>query len=103
VNESESASVFLAAVLAQKSSAYWEIFDEDAKRDLIISGTEWAGAGAIDRLVLENTAITKSAPSISALAKETHLPAAVLEETIRKYNAFVAAGEDTELARFGAS
>jgi succinate dehydrogenase/fumarate reductase flavoprotein subunit len=51
--------------------------------------------------VLDDPDLTKRASTLAELAALAHLPAAALEETVRRYNEGVATGKDPELEAFG--
>jgi succinate dehydrogenase/fumarate reductase flavoprotein subunit len=50
--------------------------------------------------VLDNPELVKTADSLAKLAEVSGLPMAALEETVKRYNALVASGEDTEFQSF---
>lgn len=88
-------------VLAQPGSTYWAIFDSQTKSSFRIGAADWADRPGLAAQVLENPSLTRTANTLAELAALTRLPAAALEETVRRYNGFVASGEDSELETFG--
>lgn len=92
----------LSALLRQPQATYWAVFDEETKRGFMVSGSDWGAFERIERLILANPAITRTASTVGELAAVAGLPVAELEATVRRYNAMVAAGRDDEFGRFGA-
>lgn len=88
-------------VLAQPGSTYWAIFDSQTKGSFRVGAADWADRPGLAAQVLDDPSLTRKANTLAELAALTHLPAAALEETVRRYNGFVASGEDTELETFG--
>jgi predicted oxidoreductase len=88
-------------VLAQPGSTYWAIFDSQTKGSFRVGAADWADRPQLATQVLENPDLTKTAGTLAELAALAHLPAAALEETVRRYNAAVATGRDPELESFG--
>lgn len=88
-------------VLAQPGSTYWAIFDSQTKGSFRVGAADWADRPGLAAQVLDDPSLTRKANTLAELAALTHLPAAALEETVRRYNGFVASGEDSELATFG--
>lgn len=101
VNESLSDKFRLPALLAQAGASYWAIFDEAAKRQFWVSGSDWGDFATIERLIFRNPKLVQQAPTLAALAKQTGLPEAALVATLGRYNESVAAGEDVDFGRFG--
>lgn len=88
-------------VLEQPGSTYWAIFDAQTKDSFRVGAADWGERPLLAARVLENPAITKKADTLAELAALTKLPAAALEETVRRYNEAVATGKDPELESFG--
>lgn len=88
-------------VLAQPGSTYWAIFDSQTKGSFRVGAADWADRPGLAAQVLDDPSLTRRANTLAELAALTHLPAAALEETVRRYNGFVASGEDTEIETFG--
>ncbi len=102
VNESLSDKFTLPALLAQPGASYWAIFDEAAKREFWVSGSDWGDFATIEALIFGDPRLVKQAPSLDALAERLGLPKAVLGATLGRYNELVASGEDTDFGRFAA-
>lgn len=101
VGSSIGSKVTLPAVLREPGATFWAILDDEARRRVAIAGTDWGDFAVIQRLVFDNRDLVKRGESIEALAQAASLPPAALSETVRRYNAFVDAGEDREFGRFG--
>lgn len=90
----------LPVLLRQPGSTFWAVFDEGTKRGFLVSGSDWGSFGQIERLILANPALTKTAAMVGELARAAGLPVAELEATVQRYNAMVDAGHDTEFGRW---
>lgn len=84
-------------IMAQPSTEMFVIFDEPMRQGLTPE------AGAYTRRSLEGEGdhpkVIVSAPSIAELASRLDIAPAVLEATVQRYNAAVAAGKDGEFGR----
>jgi flavocytochrome c len=100
VDETAGTKVTFPALLRQEGATYWAIFDESSKRGFSVSGTDWADFRAVERIIFGSDAV-QSAPSVEDLARKAGLPAAVLANTVSRYNQMVDRGRDTEFGRFG--
>ncbi|MBL9137596.1 MAG: FAD-dependent oxidoreductase, partial [Verrucomicrobiales bacterium] len=92
------------AVLRQPQATYWSIFDARGRAAFFVSGSGWDDTNNIQREIFDNPKMSpwvKKADSIESLAQATHLPAAALEKSVRRWNEMVREGEDTEWQRFG--
>jgi flavocytochrome c len=89
------------ALVAQKGSTYWSIFDESAKHAFWVAGSDWGSFDVIERLIFGNADLVKSAGSLAELAEKVGLPAPAVTRTVEHYNAMVEKGVDTEFGRFG--
>ena len=87
-------------VLAQPGSTYWAIFDSQTKGSFRVGAADWGDRPALAAQVLADPNLTKTADTLVQLAALTQLPAAALEETVRRYNDSVASGKDAELESF---
>ncbi|HXV60966.1 MAG TPA: FAD-dependent oxidoreductase, partial [Vicinamibacteria bacterium] len=101
VNELESTKVRFRALLEQKPARYWAIFDEKSKRQLFVSGSDWADFETIERHLLSNQELVKKADTIVDLARAAGLPPDVTAESVRRYNQMVEEGADHDYHRFG--
>lgn len=101
VDERTKASKALPVVLEQPGMSYWAIFDEKTRDGFRVSGSDWTTFSRIDTLILQNPKITKVANSWKELAAQTGLPPVALQTTMERYNTMIAAGLDTDFARFG--
>lgn len=100
VNEAAPTKVTEPAVLASSDQTFWMIFDAQGLRRLRIRDAEWLSPETIAAEILENPEVAGKANTLAELAERTGLPADALEETVERYNAFVAAGEDEDFRRF---
>lgn len=87
-------------VLAQSGSTYWAIFDSQTKAEFRVGNADWADRPILAKQVLEDPTLVQSADSVKQLAALIHLPTAALDDTVRRYNEQVSAGEDTEFGTF---
>lgn len=87
-------------VLAQPGSTYWAIFDSQTKGSFRVGAADWDDRPRLAAQVLDDPNLTKRASTLAELAALAHLPAAALQETVRRYNEGVATGKDPELAAF---
>lgn len=101
VNEALSDKFRLPALLRQPGASYWAIFDEAAKREFWVSGSDWGEFATVERLIFDDPKLVKQAPSLEALAERAGLPGPALVATLGRYNALVASGEDGDFGRFG--
>ncbi len=99
INESASPRYSFPAVVNQKSSTYWAIFDD--KAGVRMSGTGWDNAKQV--ISAEAPDLMKSADSIEELARRVGLPADALSRTVDRYNAMVDEGKDEDFGRFGSN
>jgi predicted oxidoreductase len=88
-------------VLAQPGSTYWAIFDSQTQGSFRVGAADWDDRPRLAAQVLDDPDLTKRASTLAELAALAHLPAAALEETVRRYNEGVATGKDPELEAFG--
>ncbi|MSU51460.1 MAG: FAD-dependent oxidoreductase [Opitutus sp.] len=88
-------------LLQQPGGTYWSIFDESIKRSFFVSGSNWANFSVIEKLIFGDPTLVKSADSLHELAAKSGLPTDALADTVRRYNALVEKGVDTEFALFG--
>lgn len=90
------------AAMRQQPEGHWAIYDADDKDGFRLGGPYFVSADAVDiekiqRLAVENPAITQKADTLGELADMIGVPADALEETVRDYNALVAAGKSTDV------
>ena len=88
-------------MLRQKRVTVWFVFDEASKPHFTISGSDWADFKKVDRLVISNPDLVKSADTIEEVARKAGLPPANLRATIDRYNKLVELGRDEDFNRFG--
>lgn len=89
-------------VMRQSPPGYWRIFDDDDKNAFRINSPHFVAADAVDeekiqRLIVDNPAVTSKAETIAELAGLIGVPADALVETVRDYNAKVIGGESTNV------
>jgi len=95
------AKAVMPPLLAHEPATCWWIFDEASKPNFVVSGTEWTKFEKVERLILNNPDLVQSADTLAELAEKTGLPAAALEETVRRWNELVDKGVDEDFHRFG--
>ncbi len=100
VNELQSSRYLFPAVVEQRPSTYWAIFDEDGKGSFFISGSGWNDPVRVETEVLDNTQLTKVATSIRGLADVIGMDAATLSATVQRFNDLVDLGVDEDYGRF---
>lgn len=101
VNERASPAVAFPALLAQEPASYWQIFDQPGKQGFAVSGSDWADRAVVERIILSNADLVKSAMTLEALAQEIGIPLGALTETVSNYNQQLVLGEDTDFGQFG--
>ncbi len=102
VNETSGPVPEMVALLQQKPATYWAIFDSNAMPNFWVSGTDWGDFKYIQKWILDDPRLVKSADTIAGLAAKEGLPAAALEQTVARYNRMIAEGVDSEFHSFGA-
>ena len=80
-----SADRFSVAV-SQPNATYWQIFDEDQKKNVWVSGTDWANPATIQRVLFDDPSLIKRASTLEQLAKNTGLPPEELTKSVFAYN-----------------
>ena len=91
----------LPPMLRQDRVTVWFIFDEATRKQFVVSGTEWTDFKKVERLILNNEDLVKTANTIEELAKKSGLPIENLEATLTRYNKLVDGGRDIDFNRFG--
>lgn len=94
------------AVLRQPKATYWSIFDAKGRAAFFVSGSGWDDTNNVQREIFANPRMSewvKQTNSIAGLAQATGLPADTLVQSVQRWNAMIAEGEDTEWQRFGRS
>jgi hypothetical protein len=77
------------------------IFDESSRSAFGVRGAAWLNNPGDGHPILDNPKAAKKAGSLEELAALTALPAGALAESVRRFNASIAAGVDAEFGRFG--
>jgi hypothetical protein len=88
-------------LLRQPRATLWFIFDEASKPQFVVSGSDWADFNKVDREIIKNPDLVKSAGTLEALAEAAGLPGQNLVETVGRYNQLVEKGVDEDFHRFG--
>ncbi|MCH7592152.1 MAG: FAD-binding protein, partial [Planctomycetes bacterium] len=91
----------MPVLLKQEQATLWFIFDEASRPKFVVSGSDWADFKHVERLILKNPRLVKSADTLDELARTTGLPNRNLIDTIRRYNRLVEQGADQDFGRFG--
>ncbi|MDH3435223.1 MAG: FAD-dependent oxidoreductase, partial [Gammaproteobacteria bacterium] len=92
----------LIDLLHQEPSSYWAVFDESSRNQFTMRGSAWLKNQSPDHPVLDNPQLSRQAPGLKELAVATGLPATAFENTVRRYNAMIDQGEDSDFGRFSA-
>lgn len=100
VNESASYKVTFPAVVNQKGSEFWAIFDQSGLQEIEVRGTT-AWEDPLKVFLERFPKLIVSADSLDELGRMTGLPPTTLRATVKHYNALVEQGIDTEFGRFG--
>ena len=100
VNEQQSPRYTFPAVVAQRPSSYWAIFDEDGKDSFFISGSGWSDPARVQTEVLDNADLTNVASSLEGLADAIGVDSVKLNATVRRFNELVERGVDEDFGRF---
>ncbi|WP_194409587.1 FAD-dependent oxidoreductase [Microbacterium cremeum] len=87
-DESQSYKVLGSAVMSQPGGTAFQIFDS------VVRARSRPGVPLSDMERLEELGHLVSAPTISALARQTGIPAEALERTVAQYNEAVSSGRD---------
>ena len=91
----------MPALLRQEQVTCWAIFDAKTKKEFSVSGSDWADAEKVERLIFGNPSLVQSADTIDELARKAGLPVEGLSATIARYNALIETGVDEDFGRFG--
>ena len=92
------------AVMRQPQAKYWSIFDARGRAVFFVSGSGWDDTNAVQREIFANLRMAtwvRQADTIAGLSRATGLPLDALEQSVRRWNEMIAAGEDSEWQRFG--
>ena len=89
----------MSEMMAQPGKRVVLLLDAAGRADFRVSGVDWADRARVEAL-LDNAAITRTASTIDALARMIGVPPDTLAETVARWNALVASGEDTDLGLF---
>jgi uncharacterized protein len=76
----------LSIALHQPNATYWRIFDERAKADFWVSGTDWAKFETIQRVLLDDRSLINQASTLQELAEIAHLPVDALKASVSQHN-----------------
>jgi len=99
-NEAGFDKDILVDLLQQERSTYWMVFDEAARDSFGVRGAAWLKSPSQSHPILDNPQVVKRAKSLRELAVLAGLPAEVLIQSVREFNAMIDAGEDTVFGRF---
>jgi flavocytochrome c len=100
VNELSDSKTIETAVMRLDQREHWLVFDNRGRKKLRIRGAVWLNRSTITDEILGNPNVTHKADTIDGLATSTRLPVDQLRETIIRYNAYAANGDDIEFGRF---
>ncbi len=102
VNESDSVKVTTPAVINERTSSYWAVFDAAGMEQLAVRGT--TGWDDPKKVLLEKYPnVVPSAASIGELAPMIGLEPDTLTATVDRYNSMVDKGEDEGFDRFSST
>lgn len=99
-------SGLVPVVMRQPQGVYWSVFDAKGRAAFFVSGSGWDDTNNVQREIFANPKMArwvKQADSIDGLARAAGLLPDALEQSVRRWNEMIAAGEDTEWQRFGRS
>ena len=99
-NETGHDKNILVDLLQQEPSTYWAIFDQTTRDGFAARGASWLKNPMQSHPVLDNPQTAQQAQSLRELAALTGLPADALEDSVRRFNAMIEAGVDTDFGRF---
>ncbi len=99
-NEVSGPKFTFPAVLRVRDATYFMLFDEAGRKDLLVAGSDFTNPEKVQKLVYDNHALMKSAPTIAGLAEAWGLPASAVEASVARYNAAIDAGDDADFKRF---
>ena len=100
-NDHGWAKEVMPALLRQEQVTCWAIFDAKTKKEFSVSGSDWADADKVERLIFGNPKLVQTADSIGGLAAKAGLPVGELEATVLRYNEMIETGVDLDFGRFG--
>jgi succinate dehydrogenase/fumarate reductase flavoprotein subunit len=95
------AKAVMPPLLKQNPATLWWIFDEASKPKFVVSGSDWADFRKVDREILQDPSLVKSADTLEELAEKAGLPAENLVATVHHWNELVMRGVDEDFGRFG--
>ena len=102
VNESDSVKVTTPAVINERTSSYWAVFDAAGMEQLAVRGaTGWDDPKKV--LLERYPHVVPSAASIGELARVIGLEPDALTATVDRYNSMVDKGEDEDFDRFSST
>jgi uncharacterized protein len=89
-------------VMQQQPEGHWVIFDEDDKVGFRLGGPHFISADEVDyekiqRLGVDNPAVTQTADTLEALAALMGVPPTALNDTVAHFNEQVLNGESTDI------
>jgi succinate dehydrogenase/fumarate reductase flavoprotein subunit len=89
-------------VMRQQPKGHWSIFDEDDREGFGILSPHFVTAEGrdnvkIQRVFVDNPAVTQKADTIEGLAERIGVPPSALAETVRTFNEQVESGRSTEV------
>ncbi len=99
-NEVSGPKFTLPAVLRVRQTTYFMLFDQAGRKDLLVAGSDFTNPEKIQKLLYDNPALMKSAPTLAGLATAWGLPPAAVEGAVARYNAAIDAGDDADFKRF---
>lgn len=102
VRERSTPKDTLPRLLQQPGGTYWAIFGPEALHRFYVSGSDWGDYQKIEQLIIANTAVTLRGESFAELSQKTGLPLRALENSVARFNAFVAKGVDEDFGLFDA-
>jgi len=91
------------AMVQQPGGRAWLVFDEAAKKDTVVAGTDWADKGRVEREIFGNPRLVHKAGTIAELARMAGISVEGLERGVERFNRMVEAGVDEDFGRFDAA
>src|ERR1035437_6747405 len=102
VRERSTPKDALPRLLQQPGGTYWAIFGPEALHRFYVSGSDWGDYQKIQQLIIGNPTVTLQAGSFAELSQKTGLPQRALQNSVVRFNAFVATGTDEDFGLFDA-
>lgn len=71
----------MPVLLKQKPATVWCIFDEASKPFFTVSGSDWGDFKKVDKLILQNSDLVKTADTLEHLAEQSRIGPTIIAST----------------------